>query len=437
MLASDRAPTEIWQSILTLAADSPLLPHQGCDIVDAIILFSSGCESQRRKFEAEATRTKLRLVCRSWDAFLSNRAFEMLLSSAYTAVTSCSPRNPPQRFEILEPFDCQCDGACLFSQQLPHLHSMSRGRTLNHTTVDSIWATVPGFESLEVCLVPDDLLSTTILDRMVKLQALALKPTPSRQKELSILLQHDTILTITHLHLNGMFADALDAVPRDMFLPTLSSLSLDFTRSAHAVASARIERTPLNDWRLPALRALRVGGHVEVELASGLHDFIFKSWPNVTSLYLDFTYGLWSGRSEPLTVTSGIWTCFPNLKTFGVGLATLSCASPPPPPSYPRFTLLVDGIWRKDMGEQPDSCRPLVPFIHALHDWNPNEIVFLSSWRQMNKCLEKRRSCGHPFTVLPRGVVSAIMARDIRVVDIDRVPICDDEGMLFLQTLLG
>ncbi|KIM24604.1 hypothetical protein M408DRAFT_231550 [Serendipita vermifera MAFF 305830] len=71
---SKQIPVEIWHKILSIAISYPLLPREddGYFEYQQIILFN--CETIAMYKASERVRSKLRLVCRSWDHFLDQHS---------------------------------------------------------------------------------------------------------------------------------------------------------------------------------------------------------------------------------------------------------------------------------------------------------------------------------------------------------------------------
>lgn len=437
MIASAQTPIEIWHMILSLAVDSPLLPHQDGDVVDLMTLFSSACRSQRNHIASEITRTCLRLVCRTWNQFLKDQGVQLVLSRVSNPDPSWGLHEMAQRLEILTNIECQCGIGCHFTGKvLPSFNQQRisygyQGPKTNYR-VDS-----NSLLRLMEVIVARSSIELNLLDRMPYLRALEFIQPQNGQANF---IQRRSVRNLAHLQLKAITATTLDDVVGNVSFANLRSLSIDFESTSDQTNYQPPHCTPIDKWHFPVLRTLRICGHIERRISSSVLALIRQPRPALYSVYFDFTYAETANESTPFAITPSFWTSLPNLRVLGVGLPTLENEPSLPPPMYPQFTLVMEGIRRRP---HIPSTRPvltgsysLIPILQVLHEWNPNEILLLSSWADMSSSLRQQKSSDPSAAVWPRTFFTALMDRGIKMVDIDKRSISDDEGILFLQTLL-
>jgi hypothetical protein len=415
-----RAPIEVWEAILNIVIESPLIPYLGDDIVDIDPLFSEGCASQRIHRRVEAIRTRLRLVCRAWNASLHNRGVKIITQ----AFRGCAP----QRFEALQVFRCTCHSPCAGS-----LLNTSR-----YTEPDA-----KDLASVQIGIISNGYPVELLLNSSSRLRALHIRQHPWSMRVDSVLRNHRT-RHLTHLQLEGITEQDMRNIIGPIHLARLRCLSLKFTtRRFSTLISAPIssssETKSSERWSMPNLQTLKLDGWLSEDSAPYIEEFMENMPDGVTSLYIGLLYVAHSRSSNDPAITSSIWSAFPNLRTFGTTMQILLRAQPPPSFTYPQLSLVTDCIWVKFIvGPYPDPTTiGIASFLLLLWKWKPSSIILLSSWEEINAAWEKQQPSTRAFSMWPMEFFSAALVRGIRLLDINRTPVHDEKGLPFLQIILG
>jgi hypothetical protein len=418
--AHKRAPIEVWEAILNIVIESPLIPYLRDDIVDIDSLFSAGCASQRIHRRVEAIRTRLRLVCRAWDASLSNKGVK-IITKAFQGYAA-------HRFEALEIFRCTCHSPCAGSLFNASRYPEQDANDLANVKIGIIFNGYP----VEL-----------LLNSSSRLRALHFRQHPWSTRVNSV-LQHHRIQYLTHLQLEPLTEQDMLNITGPINLARLRCLSLkfvtgDFTMSNSGPNLSRSETRSLERWSMPNLQTLRLDGRLSASSAPYIQEFISNMPDGITSLYIGLLYGGHSNSRDRPAITSSIWPTFPNLRTFGTTMEILSRAQAPPSSMYQQLSLVTDCIWDESI-VGPHRGRPsigIVSFILNLRKWRPSSIILLSSWEEINAAWKKRQRSTRAVSMWPPEFFSTALARGIRLLDINRTPVHDEKELPFLQNILG
>lgn len=416
--AHKRAPIEVWEAILNIAIESPLIPYMKDDIVDIDSLFSEGCASRRIHRRVEVIRTRLRLVCRAWNASLYNRGIEIITQAFRGCV--------PQRFEAPSIFRCKCHPPCVGS-----LFNTSR-----YTEPDA-----KDLGNLQIGIVSNGYPVEILLNSSPRLQALHFRQHPWSMRVNSILRHHRT-RHLTHLQLDGLTEQDMRNITGPINLFRLRCLSLKFTTNVpptlqSAPGLSRLETNALERWTIPNLQTLKLDGQLSRRSAPYIERFMGNMPDGITSLYIGLVYGTHSRGPNDLALTSSIWPTFPKLRSFGTAMEMLSQARPPPSFMYQQLSLVTDCIWDEPIvGSYP--LRPdIASFLLILWRWKPSSIILLSSWEEINAAWEKRQPSTRAVSMWPMEFFTAALTRGIRLLDINRILAHDERRLPFLQIILG
>ena len=194
--AAERTPIELWRMFLLAAVESPLLPRNGDDILDGMILFSHGCLSLLRHQNIEALRCRLRLVCRVWNAILQDEGAHIsyLYKDRLHLIPLHSDGNRKiRRIELIPRcalLSRYCGARCGISLELE--------KRLQPTVEDLQW--------IEHLQLSDDVrrafpteIIMDILDNASRLRALYLRMSSDMKQNLADVLNHPTLAQLTHL----------------------------------------------------------------------------------------------------------------------------------------------------------------------------------------------------------------------------------------------
>jgi hypothetical protein len=417
-VAHKRAPFEIWETIFNIAIESPLIPYLNDDIVDTYLLFSQMCASQRILKCIETIRNQLRLVCRSWNACLRDKGIRLVIRSF--------ERGTYHRFEALDAFRCTCHRPCLGSILYPSTVSCSDNfhdppaRALANLRIGIISSNYP----------------IDVLLNAPRLRALHIMRC-SWSTRPDMFLSHRIILTLSHLQLSGLSLQSIRSITGPVNFPQLRLMSLGLTTGPRVRTSVitTIPSGPLEAWLLPCLQTLMLKGRVDADDEQDISKFLSRPWTGVTSLYVDLSYVARNSRvSKAFEITPSLWESFPNLVTFGTHPACLVKVPPAPPRMCPRFSLALEFMWDALQHGFTLRGRSMIPFIQVLDEWKPVNIIFLSSWEEIHTNWRKSHSS---LSMLPKGLFSTALARDILLLDVNRTPMCDEDGLKCLEIILG
>lgn len=397
--AAERAPTELWQLILLRAVESPLLPRTGDDVVDGLLLFSSGCQSRHYYRKTEIVKTRLRLVCRSWNIFLHGVAAHTSFFFGHTLV-----RAPIHGGETLKTRRIETADNCILNQ-CTCLERRSRPHDLETDTED-IATQVQWVEYFQLpVLYSRDLryqLVMEILDFATRLRALALGPTFLFDGELAHILGHPSVQHVTHLSVGpfGTYSDEHGTQPLSFPAVELLLIRIGDYQTTDGV----------NSWTFPSLTSLIINRgthHRDRGLLHGLDRFLAAHGKQVTSLYIECKC-----RREPMNET--FWDWFPNVRLFGT---ELSSVYDKPRISNRVTSLAIRKIPPYSSADWTRAGRYIDPLIKTCREWGIKQLIILTSWDELTS-----------NAVSPRELFKEDLERGIRVCDVERVPMTAPES---------
>jgi len=412
--AHQRVPTEIWGEIFSIAIDSPLIPYKNDDIVDIHLLFTQDFASQSIHRRTEGIRTHLRLVCRAWNAFLSNKGVKVVTRSDSVGIY--------HRLEDLHftPFGAGLgvgleDGSACCPIPLLSMQSLRIGIVCAKYSIDSLLQ-APRLQALHIrCCVP----RSTTADNF---------------------LTHPITLTLVHLQLSTLSLHSLEEIIGPVSFPRLRCLSLQLTGEGFVTRRLSTDSdislgASLSAWCLPKLQTLKLQGILGAIYEPEINQFLSKTWHGVTSLYIDLTYEAQLGDRGVFVITPNLWASFPNLRTFGTHAASLSEAPVGPPPTRQRFSLVLEFMWSTRNSGFSLRGQSMIPFLQVLDEWKPMEIIFLSSWGEIYQGWKS--GSGTTVSMWPKGFFLTALERYIRLLDVNRMPMCEDDGLRCLEFIYG
>jgi hypothetical protein len=426
--------------ILLIAVESPLLPHNGDDFLDGIVLFSRDCLSILRHQNIEAVRYRLRLVCRVWDAVLQDEGAHisyMYVDHLHRIQPHCDKNRKIRRIELAPyctMFGINCGPRCTFPRYLP--------MTLPPTFEDLQW-----IEHLQ--LLRGDFptkLTMDILDKATRLRALDLQVSDVVKEKLSDVLNHPNLTQITHLSIGSLGTGYGDQQVGPASFPAVQYLSIQI--------SGRLRQKHLLDWKFPSLTSFRLQrkpGPVDLQRERsredhafyGLQRFLASHSKQIASLNIEYGHlGYEIGLlANPIDET--FWSKFPSLRLFGPGMSLLDNKLVPPPPEVQLESLAILGLPTRP----EDNHFRIDPYIDRLvlacSRLRVKKLIMLASWEDMASGSARiglsRMRGTYVFclssSAWPERLFQEAEAKGINVFDINRVPITDPEGQLFLEKL--
>jgi hypothetical protein len=430
--AAERTPVELWRIILLIAVESPLLPRNGDDILDGVLLFSQGCMSLIRHQNIETLRCRLRLVCQVWNAILKDEGAHVSFLSnhrLHRVPFHCDGNRKIRRIEMAPYciiFGENCGPRCVFPGDLPKL--------LQSTFEDFQW--IEHLQLSDNCRheFPTGLI-TDVLDKASRLRALALKIPYGPYgivESLSDVLNHPTLTQITHLSIGPLGVYGEQRLGPTSF-PAIRYLAIQIWDNP--------PQDHVLDWKFPSLSSFHVQRRStsrEKHLFRGLQRFLTSHGKQITSLNIEYS-GLGDGigsLANPIDET--FWSRFPNLRLFGPGSFVLDDNFVPPPPEVQLESLAVQGFQARIFQDDPFRLDPYTDrLLLACGKLRVKKLIMLASWEDMGS-----RFAGISFgrmqlssSAWPERLFHGAVAEGIDFFDINRVPITDPEGKLFLYRL--
>jgi len=420
--AVERMPTELWQSILLSAIESPLLPRTGDDFVDGLMVFSSGCQSQYHYRKVEIVRTRLRLVCRSWNAFLQDVAAHRSFFSCVKLLRIPIRGEGTQNIRRVELADNCILNTCYCLERQPIPRDMKiYGKDATTQTKRVEYLQLPSLYSqnhrYEVIM--------DILNSATRLRALAFGPNDSfRQK---FILNHTSLKHITHLSV-GLFGTYSDG-------PRTQPFSFPAVRVLFIQIGDYRPREDILLWRFPSVTSLYIkrgthsyGGH----LLEGLDLFLAAYGRQITSLYIEC-------KCRRNAVDALFWDWFPNVHLFGIELTAFESTCTPPPASNGLTSLAVRGIKPYCRVDWPRLERCIDPLLKVCREWGIGRLIILTSWDELasvSAMKSKTTTFYYCSTVWAKRLFHEGIESGLQICDVERVPITAPEGVRFLQKLV-
>jgi hypothetical protein len=366
----------------------------------------------------EAIRTRLRLVCHGWNAILRDKGVKMVLDAFNDGSAHI--------FQAFDASRCVRSHSC----KTPRVASSER---------DPTESAAEEFPNLRVFVG-----THTGRYSIEKISSMAPRLQALQYRYVSVFLRVDTcpqrswIESLTHLELRDIDQTATTPVEKQIILPRLSVLSLQFRLAKSTPRSE--EKLWFHWWSLPAVKTLKIGGIFALPWVDGIEQFLTREWPNVTSFYLNLIQAETAPpyTFAPYVIRSTLWTSFPNLRTFGPLPAQLEANIPPPPPLHTPFSLVVDGIW-DDFGLTNGYSLSRAPQI--IDEWKIVTIIFLAEWKGMMDRLRVEKTRRTTTAAIrhdippPFPFFAAAMDRNIRLLDIERGPLSQEDGAELLELI--
>lgn len=421
-------PVEIWRSILLIAVESPVLPRPGDDVLDGLILFSWEC--QFRNFVLEAMRERLRLVCRTWNAILENEGVYFGLLHGNTLQQVSFAHKKRQKIRRIE-------SNFFWARPSPDLErrleesSEDREKFLRSSNMEDVKYVEFLHISTNYNLTNQCELAMDILSRATRIRAVEIHTIYMTPGALNNILDHSAFDRITHFSII-MIGNHGWQVGRISF-PAVQCLRI-CTR-----ALSLSQEKYIDNWEFPSLTSLMLHRNYETgeSVFDGLGEFVAAHGKKVTSLNIEFTFpgelvSLW------YPIDDIFWGQFPNLRLLAPGLGALGNGLVPPPPEVKLTSLGIPGmlpLWKNYTPACFDGC--IHPLLRACRTLRVKQLVLLSSWDAMASKFGAPTPGGFCRSGWSKRLFEDAAVDGIEVVDIDRVPVADPQGVRFLEKLRG
>jgi hypothetical protein len=329
------------------------------------------------------------------------------------------------RYEAFDVFRCICPNSCKtpreassemdpiesIAEEFPNL-SVFVGLETNRYSIEKISSMAPRLRALQYRCIP-------VFPR------------------LDACPQRSWIESLTHLELTNIKQTATTG--KQVTLPRLSVLSLRFRLAG---STPRFEeKLWIHWWSLPALKTLQIDGSFAKPWVDEIERFLTRAWPNVTSFCLDLISGdpFLPYKIVPYVIRSTLWTTFPNLRTFEPHSLMLEANIPPPPPLYKPFSLVVNSIWNEFTTK---SSHSLSRALQVIDEWKIVTVIFLVEWEGvMNLLRQENTHRMTPYGIPGRNIrrpspfFAAAMHINVRLLDIERVPLAQENGAELLELI--
>ncbi|KAG8821553.1 hypothetical protein FRC18_011291 [Serendipita sp. 400] len=319
--SAERVPLEIWHEILRFTLSTWLLPGVGDNVIDDILLFSAGCDSNMEYIRVESLRGRLREVCRLWKIIVDGLSIKFTISDFRSVtVPSESHLSCAKRLEFPASWRCtykRCqyrfsNGMIRASSKFWGLCPMARdGRFVFNSNIK--------LERAQIVLL--NLAKRDMVDYL--LQAPSLRAFGGKlsllwgRKELQT---HSFLTRLTHLSIYDLSVKEM-VIP--LRLPRLRFLKLRLDLEGNQ----RVAETyvPLERWTLPKLTSLVVDGPVGRIHRDDLLQFFRNHSSTVENLVLEHQSLIeWS---DSLSIDVHHLRQYPHLKVFGFSIAALDASS--------------------------------------------------------------------------------------------------------------
>ncbi|KAG8771355.1 hypothetical protein FRC15_003496, partial [Serendipita sp. 397] len=301
--SAERVPLEIWHEILRFTLSTWLLPGVGDNVIDDILLFSAGCDSNMEYIRVESLRSRLREVCRLWKVVVDRLSIEFTISDFRSVtVPSESHLSRAKRVEFPASWRCTCK-RCQYRFSNGRIRASSQFWGLCPITRDGrfVFDSKIKLERAQIVLL--NLAKRDMVDYL--LQAPSLRAFGGRLTHLSI---YDLSVKEMVISLR---------LPRLRFL----KLRLDLE------GNQRVPEThvPLERWTLPKLTSLVVDGPVGRIHCDDLLQFFRNHSSTVENLVLEHQSLI--ERRDSLSIDVHHIRQYPHLKVFGFSIAALDASS--------------------------------------------------------------------------------------------------------------
>ncbi|KAG8816176.1 hypothetical protein FRC18_001137 [Serendipita sp. 400] len=345
--ATSRLPVEIWKSILALAVHpGPLIPNISDGLIENTNIFAEDCLTVAAYRVRALARARLRLVCRSWNAYLSSIQHTVVCAPAYTHNPSEWPEKEAfvqaERLHFITlPFACVCDTPCHLSSRwrMDMRVKWSDDRHQVFGKVANLVRNTQPHSAHIVQGIPSGVCLSWFEDILPGLRAVSLDDT-SWLTDLSTMIR-TKFLHLTHLEIYNIRPTTLEA---GLDIPSLTTLSL------RSKIRSWPNWGPQRAWSLPSLQYLHIKGAFDDGYTESHIESLLQS-TGIQLRGLSVTQDITRDHPRGFDFPENIWEQCPDLEWIG-GTACSLLYIPRPPPTVPIRVIYLTGIfgvdWRPD-----------------------------------------------------------------------------------------
>ncbi|KAG8775523.1 hypothetical protein FRC15_000476 [Serendipita sp. 397] len=313
----ERTPVEIWREILSQVLKTWLLPGNGDNLLDDLLLFNADCESTLEYTRVESIRRQLRLVCRTWKGLADEHNIALTISDLRDiSIPSKSDISRARRIQFPSTWKCIC-------KRCPHQFgsgSVVATSMAYQTTTSSLRGTRK---------------EVTLPFKPERARVILLKPL---QRDILDYLQHTPCLSAFAAHINEFWEGkepqihTLFAGLTHLCLSTTSPVGpaitlhlqhlkfLDIGFSKDSLSKGTLSR--LESWKFPQLTSLRIGGIIDATSSDKVSAFSRSHATTLENLITEHTFVL-DGVPLPRIIDFQLLGGLPRLKAFGISILTL------------------------------------------------------------------------------------------------------------------
>lgn len=286
--AALRTPVEIWWYILKLAVETRYQIYDTNSIIEDFRLFDTSCEPYRVLHAAEKTTLNLRLVCRSWNAFLSATPGYWVSDAEGRQLSSRSVASgKAYRAHLTSFINCtSCSKSCEVKK-----------RWDPENKAENVAATISAsYPNLQVLIVSSSQECGHKLLEASKSSLRVLLWTSTLDFPMTSLVIQRSLHGITHLRLTNIGSEDLELLGCGVVFPEVQMLWLDI------YIDGENGDFILSTWKIPKLRRLRLFGYCCGDFGDDMFRFMVAHAPMITELVLRFNLITSAGNEVAWTI---------------------------------------------------------------------------------------------------------------------------------------
>ncbi|KIM24603.1 hypothetical protein M408DRAFT_10895 [Serendipita vermifera MAFF 305830] len=383
--AADQIPVEIWHKILSIAISYPLLPRDDDSYFEYQKVTLFNCETIAMYKACERVRTKLRLVCRSWDQFLDQHSDRLVHLNTATSTGHWPPVkrwNRIVRIEGINDINCECRvptcWPCFIDYNEPSTWGLSAAPYSEYVVENVKKKHLPLLGSRCQAISHPSIWSGTLLDS-VRLNGVTYLAWVGDLGSLSpsSMKISQAYPNLTHLKIS---ISPLYDPSHNFNLPRLRLLSILISHNEPPSPSGQI-----GYWQLPSLRCLVIvsprllGGDVPLDITplisrigQPVEEFFFREYISRFE------------AQQPIP-SSTIWTAMPSLKLLGATPAQLSSLTGPGVKRSVDFAIEIAELFSENCARD-DRMNKI--HLDSLREFC-GRILLDKSWHEVSKWLAR------------------------------------------------
>ncbi|PVG01308.1 hypothetical protein CPB86DRAFT_823851, partial [Serendipita vermifera] len=361
-MAVYRIPLEIWEEILIYSISAPILPSSDNSLLRAILLLQHDCGTLQK---VEVTRTRLRLVCRSWNEIIKRLSVQF--------VHEGDPKVTPIPASTLRVEFVKANYFCCILRK--HLERQAASMKTSYPSVEAL-ITWNGYQ-----YQPD-------LERFPNIRILSTDSLDPFQS--STLIRNLTHLQVCLIYSKG-------ASREELVFPNLHTLGIDFGNGFYPPYSGRdfcpnTDNVNCLNLSLPNLVNLKCVGEVTGNLTSWMiYELIEKFGSRLKGFFMDVYRQEGYYTKTYLALPENLWKQCTSLNTLGLSLTQIT-PNARPPQGYHLLHLIFCDVDEPDDWQCRSDCvmterswmnyEVSISLFMAL-DWTADALQMDISWDQL------------------------------------------------------